>query len=30
MTHMAVATNDSAGETNWLEPVTDEEYHSTW
>ncbi|MFB6278769.1 MAG: carboxymuconolactone decarboxylase family protein [Salinibacter sp.] len=30
MTHMAVATQDSAGETNWLGPVTDEEYHSTW
>ena len=30
MTHMAVATQDSEGETNWLGPVTDDEYHSTW
>ncbi|MEF8795136.1 MAG: carboxymuconolactone decarboxylase family protein [Salinivenus sp.] len=30
MTHMAVATQDSAGETVWMEPVSDEEYHSTW
>lgn len=30
LTHMAVATNDSAGETVWLEPVTDKEYYSTW
>lgn len=30
LTHMAVATNDSAGETVWLEPVSDEEYHRTW
>lgn len=29
-THVAVVTNDSKGETNWLGPVTDEEYHSTW
>jgi 4-carboxymuconolactone decarboxylase len=30
LTHVAVVTNDSAGETTWLEPVTDDEYHSTW
>lgn len=30
LTHMAVVTNDSAGETVWLEPVTDEQYHRTW
>lgn len=30
MTHVAVATQDSAGETVWMGPVTDEEYHSTW
>ncbi len=30
LTHVAVVTNDSEGETVWLEPVTDEEYYSTW
>lgn len=30
LTHLAVATNDSAGETVWLEPVTDAAYHRTW
>jgi quercetin dioxygenase-like cupin family protein/alkylhydroperoxidase/carboxymuconolactone decarboxylase family protein YurZ len=30
MTHMAVVTQDAAGGTVWMEPVTDDEYHSTW
>ncbi|MGH8242468.1 MAG: carboxymuconolactone decarboxylase family protein [Steroidobacteraceae bacterium] len=30
LTHAAVATKDSAGETVWLEPVTDDEYYRTW
>lgn len=30
LTHAAVATNDSAGETVWLEPVSDDEYYRTW
>ena len=30
MTHMAVATQDSAGETVWMGPVPDEEYNRTW
>ncbi len=29
-THVAVVTQDSEGETVWLGPVTDEEYHLTW
>jgi hypothetical protein len=30
MTHMAVVTQDAAGETVWLEPVADDEYNRTW
>lgn len=30
LTHVAVVTNDSKGGTIWLEPVTDQEYYSTW
>lgn len=30
LTHMAVATNDSAGETVWFESISDEEYYRTW
>lgn len=30
LTHAAVVTNDSKGETVWLGSVTDQEYYSTW
>jgi 4-carboxymuconolactone decarboxylase len=30
LAHVAVVTNSLAGETEWLQPVTEQEYHRSW